>query len=49
MNTNLAYQEEPREELLHGKIYMMSSSRMRWSSVTKTRYTGTVFTAHPTL
>ncbi|MDE7311269.1 MAG: Uma2 family endonuclease [Eubacterium sp.] len=25
MNTNLAYQEEPREELLHGEIYMMSS------------------------
>lgn len=25
MNGNLAYQEEPREELLNGKIYMMSS------------------------
>lgn len=25
MNTNPAYQEEPREELLHGEIYMMSS------------------------
>jgi len=25
MNGNLAYQEDPREELLNGKIYMMSS------------------------
>ena len=25
MNGSLAYQEEPREELLHGKIFMMSS------------------------
>lgn len=25
MNGNLAYQEEPREELLNGKVYMMSS------------------------
>ena len=25
MNGNLTYQEEPREELLNGKIYMMSN------------------------
>lgn len=34
MNTNLAYQEEPREELLHGKIYMMPSPTVNHNRVT---------------
>ena len=33
MDTNLAYQEEPREELLHGKIYMMSSPTVNHNRV----------------
>lgn len=33
MNGNLAYQEEPREELLHGKIYMMSSPSVNHNRV----------------
>lgn len=33
MNTNLAYQEEPREELLHGEIYMMSSPSVNHNRV----------------
>ena len=33
MNTNLAYQEEPREELLHGEIYMMSSPTVNHNRV----------------
>ena len=34
MNTNSAYQEEPREELLHGEIYMMSSPTVNHNRVT---------------
>lgn len=33
MNTNLAYQEVPREELLHGEIYMMSSQSVNHNRV----------------
>lgn len=33
MNGNLAYQEEPREELLDGKIYMMSSPSVNHSQI----------------
>lgn len=33
MDTNLAYQEEPREELLHGEIYMMSSPTVNHNRV----------------
>lgn len=33
METNLAYQEEPREELLNGEIYMMSSPSVNHSRV----------------
>jgi len=33
MNGNLAYQEEPKEELLNGKIYMMSSPTVNHSRV----------------
>lgn len=33
MNTNLAYQEDPREELLHGEIYMMSSPSVNHNRV----------------
>jgi len=33
MNGNLAYQEEPREELLNGKIYMMSSPSINHNRV----------------
>ena len=34
MNTNLAYQEEPREELLNGKIFMMSSPSVNHYQIT---------------
>lgn len=34
MNRNLAYQEEPREELLGGKIYMMSSPTVNHYQIT---------------
>ena len=33
MNGNLTYQEEPREELLNGKIYMMSSPTINHSQI----------------
>lgn len=33
MSTNLAYQEDPREELLHGKIYMMSGPSVNHNRV----------------
>ena len=33
MNANLAYQEEPREELLNGEIYMMSSPTVNHNRV----------------
>lgn len=33
MDTSPAYQEEPREELLHGKIYMMSSPSVNHNRV----------------
>lgn len=33
MNGNLAYQEEPREEMLGGKIYMMSSPSVNHSTI----------------
>ncbi len=33
MDGNLAYQEEPREELLNGKIYMMSSPSVNHNRV----------------
>lgn len=33
MNTNLAYQEDSREELLHGEIYMMSSPSVNHNRV----------------
>ena len=38
MNTNLAYQEEPREELLHGEIYMMSSPSVNHSQTASNIY-----------
>ena len=38
MNTNLAYQEEPREELLHGEIYMMSSPSINHSRAASNIY-----------
>lgn len=38
MNGNLAYQEEPREEMLNGKIYMMSSP-----SVNHNRVAGNIY------
>lgn len=38
MNRNPAYQEEPREELLNGKIYMMSSP-----SVNHNRVAGNIY------
>lgn len=38
MNTNLAYQEDPREELLHGKIYMTSSPSINHSRVASNIY-----------
>lgn len=34
MNGNLPYQEEPREEMLNGKIYMMSSPSVAYSRQT---------------
>lgn len=40
MNGNLAYQEEPLEELLHGEIYMMSSP-----SVNHNRVANNIFSA----
>lgn len=44
MNTNLAYQEEPREELLHGEIYMMSSPSVNHNRVAF--HIATAFQAH---
>lgn len=38
MNGNLAYQEEPREEMLNGKIYMMSSPSVNHSTVASNIY-----------
>ena len=38
MNENLAYQEEPREELLHGEIYMMSSPSVNHSQTASNIY-----------
>ena len=38
MNTNLAYQEEPREELLNGKIFMMSSPSVNHSQISGNIY-----------
>lgn len=38
MNGNLAYQEEPREELLNGKIYMMSSPSVNHSTIASNIY-----------
>lgn len=38
MNTNLAYQEETREELLHGGIYMMSSPSINHSRTASNIY-----------
>jgi len=38
MNTNPAYQEEPREELLHGEIYMMSSPSVNHSQTASNIY-----------
>ena len=38
MNGNLAYQEEPREELLNGKIYMMSSPTVNHSQIASNIY-----------
>ena len=38
MNTNLAYQEEPREELLNGKIVMMPSPSVNHSIVASNIY-----------
>ena len=38
MNGNLAYQEEPREELLNGEIYMMSSPTVNHSQIASNIY-----------
>ena len=38
MNRNLAYQEQPREELLNGKIYMMSSPTVNHSQIASNIY-----------
>lgn len=38
MNGNLAYQEQPREELLNGKIYMMSSPTVNHSQIASNIY-----------
>ncbi len=38
MNGNLAYQEEPREEMLNGKIHMMSSPSVNHSQVASNIY-----------
>lgn len=38
MNGNLACQEEPREELLDGKIYMMSSPTVNHSQISSNIY-----------
>ncbi len=38
MNGNLTYQEEPREELLNGKIYMMSSPTINHSQIASNIY-----------
>lgn len=38
MNTNLAYQEESREELLHGEIYMMASPSVNHSQTASNIY-----------
>lgn len=38
MNGNLAYQEEPREELLNGKIYLMSSPSVNHNQVASNIY-----------
>lgn len=34
MNGNLVYQEEPREELLNGQIYMLSSPSVNHYQIT---------------
>ena len=38
MNENPAYQKDPREELLHGKIYMMSSPSVNHSQTASNIY-----------
>lgn len=38
MNGNPAYQEEPRDELLHGEIYMMSSPSVNHSQTASNIY-----------
>ena len=38
MNGNLAYKEEPREELLGGRIYMMSSQTVNHSQIASNIY-----------
>lgn len=38
MSANLAYQEDPREELLHGEIYVMSSPSINHSRVASNIY-----------
>lgn len=38
MNGNLAYQEDPREEMLDGKIYMMSGPSINHSQVASNIY-----------
>ena len=38
MNKNLAYQEQPREELLNGKIYMMSSPSVNHCQISSNIY-----------
>ena len=38
MNGNLTYQEEPEEELLNGKIYMMSSPTVNHSQIASNIY-----------
>ncbi len=37
MNGNLSYQEEPKEELLNGRIVMMSGSSMNHSTTKNDR------------
>lgn len=39
MDGNLAYQEEPREEMLDGKIYMMSSHSVNHSTIASNIFT----------
>lgn len=38
MDTNLAYQEEPREELLNGETYMMSSPSVNHTQIASNIY-----------